>query len=52
MQDSGEGAPGVVLQAVLQHVPQLEEEERHYRGEVWRRRMSGLAASREGLFDP
>lgn len=48
MQASGEGAQVLVLQAVLQHVPQLEEEERHKPRKVRRRRMSVMAAASEG----
>ena len=42
----------MVLQAVLQHVPQLEDEERHGPGEVRGRRMSAVAAAPEEDWEP
>ena len=42
----------MVLQAVLQHVPQLEDEERHGPGEVRGRRMSAVAAAPEEYCEP
>jgi hypothetical protein len=50
MQACGERAAGMVLQAVLQHV-QERQEERHGSGQVRRWRLSDLADFPKGLPD-
>lgn len=42
----------MVLQAVLQYVPQLKDKERHGPGEVRWRRMSAVAAAPEEHWNP
>jgi hypothetical protein len=50
MQTGGRYTPGLVLQAVLQHV-QKWQEERYESGQVRRWRMSDLADFQEGFYE-